>query len=207
MDALNSMTMFDTLLMILISIILIVGVYQFYFFPQNHPLKEPRELSTKADDKIPFIPSWAWLYSGLYYPMIISLVFSINSFQQYVYIAVNFLLLAFIQILLFTFYPVVTPARWRDFSDDSVKSRKFLKYIQSFDAPTNCFPSMHVSVAMMTSLHMINNGAASHPVVVAAIWLFPVFIAISCLLTKQHYIVDTIVGALLGAFVFWLYVV
>ena len=64
MDALNSMTMFDTLLMILISIILIVGVYQFYFFPQNHPLKEPRELSTKADDKIPFIPDYIFHCAG-----------------------------------------------------------------------------------------------------------------------------------------------
>ena len=201
------MTTLDTLLMILISIILIVGVYQFYFFPQNHPFKEPRELSTRVDDKIPFFPSWACLYSGLYYPMIIGLVFSISSFQQYVYIAANFLLLAFIQILFFTFYPIVTPARWRNFSDDSAKSRKFLKYVQSFDAATNCFPSMHVSVATMTSLHMINNGAASHPAVVTAIWSFPVLIAISCLFTKQHYIVDVIFGALLGTFVFWLYVV
>jgi membrane-associated phospholipid phosphatase len=54
---------------------------------------------------------------------------------------------------------------------------------------------------------MINNGAASHPGIVAAIWSFPVFIAISCLFTKQHYIVDTIFGALLGAFVFWVYIV
>jgi len=200
------MTTLDTLLLIFISIILIVGVYQFYFFPQNHPFKEPRELSTRVDDKIPFIPSWAWLYSGLYYPMVIGLVFSINSFQQFAYIAANFLLLAFIQILFFTFYPIVTPARWRDFSENSGKSQKFLKYVQSFDAATNCFPSMHVSVAMMTSLHMINNGAASHPAIVVAIWSFPVFITISCLLTKQHYIVDTIFGALLGAFVFWIYV-
>ncbi len=201
------MTTLDTLLLIFISIILIVGVYQFYFFPQNHPFKEPRELGTRLDDKIPFIPSWAWLYSGLYYPVIIGLVFSISSFQQYVYVAANFLLLAFIQILFFTFYPIVTPTRWRDFGEDSKKSRKFLKFVQSFDAATNCFPSMHVSVAMLTSLHMINNGAASHPSIVAAIWSFPLFIAISCLFTKQHYIVDTIVGALLGGFVFWIYIV
>jgi len=200
------MTTLDTLLMLLISIILIVGVYQFYFFPQNHPLKEPRELSTKIDDKIPFVPSWAWLYGGLYYPMVISLVFSINNFQQYVYIAANFLLLAFIQILFFTFYPIMTPARWRDYSQNSGKPQKFLKYVQSFDAATNCFPSMHVSVAMMTSLHMINNGAVEHPVAVGLVWSFPVFIAVSCLLTKQHYIIDTIFGALLGAFVFWIYV-
>jgi len=201
------MTTIDTLLMMLISIILIVGVYQLYFFPQKHPFKEPRELNTRVDDKIPFVPSWVWLYSGLYYPMIIGLVFSISSFQQFAYIAANFLLLTFIQILFFTFYPITTPARWRDFGKSSGKSQKFLKYVQSFDAATNCFPSMHVSVAMMTSLHMVNNGAALHQGIVAAIWSFPVLIAISCLLTKQHYIVDTIFGALLGTFVFWIYIV
>lgn len=201
------MTILDVLLMMLVTIILIVGVYQFYFFPQNHPFKAPIEFSTTIDDKIPFISNWAWVYSGLYYPIIVSLVFSITSFQQYIYIATNFLLLAFIQILFFTFFPVVTPARWREFGNNSKKSQKFLKFVQSFDAATNCFPSMHVSVAVMTSLHIINNGAVEQSWAVGAVWSFPLFIALSCLFTKQHYIVDTIFGALLGGFVFWIYIV
>ena len=201
------MNTLDILIMMLMTVVLIVGVYQFYFFPQKHPFKAPIELPTKLDDKIPFVPCWAWVYSGLYYPMIIGLVFSINSFQQYFYIAANFLLLAFIQILFFTFYPIVTPERWRESAAISSKSQQFLKFVQSFDAATNCFPSMHVSVATLTSLHMLNNLEFLHPAVVSAVWSFPLIIALSCLFTKQHYIVDTLFGALLGCFVFWIFLV
>lgn len=33
----------------------------------------------------------------------------------------------------------------------------------------------------------------------------PVLIAISCIFTKQHYLIDLPAGAALGAFAYWLY--
>jgi membrane-associated phospholipid phosphatase len=71
--------------------------------------------------------------------------------------------------------------------------------VWSFDKLRNSMPSMHVSVAMMTDL-TIGRQWPQIGVVCAA---FPLLIAISALKTKQHYVVDVIPGAALGALVFW----
>jgi membrane-associated phospholipid phosphatase len=63
--------------------------------------------------------------------------------------------------------------------------------VQRFDARSNSFPSMHVSVAMLTSLHLL-------PHLGTAAFAFPTLIALSCVFTKQHYVVDLPAGALLG---------
>ena len=58
---------------------------------------------------------------------------------------------------------------------------------------------MHTSVAMLTALHLYDrHGMAS--------FAFPVLIGLSCLFTKQHYIVDIPAGAALGWLAHALYV-
>jgi membrane-associated phospholipid phosphatase len=103
----------------------------------------------------------------------------------------SFFILLGMQMAFFLLFPVETPERWRDLSQGGGPSKKFLRFVQKFDAPSNCFPSMHVSVAMLTALHA---KASLGPVAFA----FPVLIAISCLFTKQHYIVDLPFGAVVG---------
>ena len=70
--------------------------------------------------------------------------------------------------------------------------------MQHFDASSNCFPSLHVSVATLAAC--LAFGEVGWAVV-----LFPVLIAVSCVFTKQHYLIDLPIGALLGLFVFLLY--
>ena len=77
-------------------------------------------------------------------------------------------------------------------------SERFLALVQKFDAPTNSFPSMHTSVAMLTALHLA-------PHVGAAAFAFPLLIALSCLFTKQHYLIDLPAGAVLGWWTFAAY--
>lgn len=50
---------------------------------------------------------------------------------------------------------------------------------------------MHTSVAMLTALYL-------SPHVGPAAFAFPVAIGLSCLFTKQHYLVDLPAGAALG---------
>lgn len=70
--------------------------------------------------------------------------------------------------------------------------------MQHFDASSNRFPSLHVSVATLAAC--LAFGEVGWAVV-----LFPVLIAVSCVFTKQHYLIDLPIGALLGLFVFLLY--
>jgi membrane-associated phospholipid phosphatase len=199
------MPLFGYAVNLCIAIVLIIGGYQFYFFVQRRHWREPIEFKTHADDKIPFRPQWIWVYSGLYYPVIIFLVFTMRSFAQFNYTAFNFLLLLAMQVTVFYVFPVRTPERWRSYDVTSSPSARFLGFVQKYDGRPNSFPSMHVSVAMLTSLHLYQNIAQDVGPYAYLSFLFPVLIATSSLYTKQHYVVDLLPGVMLGYANFELY--
>jgi membrane-associated phospholipid phosphatase len=172
-------------------VFLIFGVYQFYFWCQRHPAGAVRSFSWPVDEWIPYRPRWAWIYSFLYYPAIVVLNWTVTSPRHFNHLAMSFFILLLGQMAFFVLYPVETPAHWRSLNKGRSRSEKFLLFVRRFDAPSNCFPSMHVSVAMLTALH-------AQPMLGPWVFLFPALIALSCLFTKQHYLVDLPAGAALG---------
>ena len=192
------MTAVDYMVNLVLSGILIVGAYQFYFFTQRHPLRAAREFHFAFDEKIPFVPWWSWIYSFLYYPAILYLNWVVTDARQFTMLAFSFLMLLFMQMLFFWLVPVSTQARWRNINTGKTASERFLLLVQKFDQSSNCFPSMHVSVAMLTALHAV-------PSLGIVAYAFPVLIALSCLFTKQHYFIDLPAGALLGWLAYRLY--
>lgn len=180
-----------------LSVFLIVGVYQFYFWCQRNHATEPRELRLPIDDMIPYRPNWVWVYSFLYYPVILLLNWSVESSRQFNYVALSFVILLMAQMVFFVFFPVSTPEEWRC-SEGRNRSERFLLFVQSMDARSNSFPSMHMSVATLTALHLYARYG---------IWasIFPLLIALSCLFTKQHYLIDLPAGVALGWIAFGLY--
>jgi membrane-associated phospholipid phosphatase len=177
---------------LVLSVFLIVGVYQFYFWCQTNPLSiKMRFLHLPVDDRIPYRPEWVWIYSFLYYPIILLVDLTATSSRQFLYIAMSYILLLVAQMSLFVLFPVRTPVEWRARNQGRTRSERFLAFVQRFDAPSNSFPSMHTSVAIMTALHL---QSALGPIIFA----FPLLIALSCLYTKQHYVVDVPGGAVLG---------
>ena len=188
----------DRLVQLVISAFLIVGVYQFYFWCQRNHLTAPREFRLPIDDRIPYRPRWVWIYSFLYYPVIVAINWTVTSPRQFLYVAISYMLLLGFQMVFFVFLPVATPAEWRTCVAGRGRSEKFLAFVQSFDGRSNSFPSMHTSVATLTAMHLY---PCFGPMVIG----FPVLIGLSCLFTKQHYIVDLPAGALLGWLVFKLF--
>ena len=176
---------------LVLSVLLIVGVYQFYFWCQRNHLAAPRELRLRFDDWIPYWPSWVWIYSCIYYPLILYLNFVMESPRHFTHVAVSYMLLLGLQMAFFVLFPVTTPEHWRSFNRQRTLSERFLALVQRFDARSNSFPSMHVSVAMLTSLHLL-------PYLGVLSFAFPLLIALSCLFTKQHYLLDLPAGAALG---------
>jgi len=181
----------DYLIHLTLSVFLIVGVYQFYFWCQRNYVLEPRQLKLRIDEHIPYWPSWVWIYSCIYYPLILYLNFVLRTPQEFTHVAASFILLLLLQMTFFVLFPVATPEHWRDYNQERSLSERFLALVQRFDARTNSFPSMHVSVAMLTALHL-------QPHMGAGAFAFPVLIALSCLFTKQHYLIDLPAGAALG---------
>ena len=192
------MTASDYLIQLTLSVFLIVGVYQFYFWCQRNALSEPRQLRFAVDDMIPYRPSWVWIYSFLYYPVILYTNLVIQSPREFTHLAMSFLLLLVLQMAVFISFPVVTPEEWRSECVPKTRSERFLRFVQRLDARSNSFPSMHTSVATLTALHL-------HSSLGPVAWLFPLLIGLSCLFTKQHYVIDLPAGAGLGALTFWIY--
>jgi membrane-associated phospholipid phosphatase len=188
----------DYVIDLILSVMLIVGVYQFYFWCQRNPFGPTRELITPLDERIPYRPGWVWVYSGLYYPLILYLNAVIDSPRHFTHVAASYLLLLTAQMACFVLFPVSTPAHWRAYNQSRGLSERVLAIVQRFDARSNSFPSMHVSVATLTALHL-------QPFLGAAAFAFPMLVALSCLFTKQHYLIDLPPGAILGWSVYRLY--
>lgn len=175
---------------IVLSVFLIFGVYQFYFFTQRH-CRRPISLWTPLDDIIPFRPAWVWIYSGLYYPIIVYVNLAMMSAHQFTHVAMSYIVLLFLQMLCFLALPVATPDAWRRFDRRASLSHRFLALVHHFDETSNCFPSMHTSVAVLTGFHLVAT-------IGAWAWVFPIIISISCLFTKQHFLADLPAGAAVG---------
>jgi membrane-associated phospholipid phosphatase len=181
----------DYVIQFLMTVFLIFGGYQFYFWCQRNPLTETRRLETPWDERIPFWPSWTWVYGFLYYPAIAYLNWTVSSPRHFNHVVMSFFVLLALQMIFFVLFPVETPPHWRAINRGRSLAERLLRFMHRFDAPSNCFPSMHVSVATLTALH-------AHASLGAAALLFPVLIALSCVFTKQHYVADLPAGAGLG---------
>lgn len=193
----------DYVVYILMSVFLIVGVYQFYFWTQNHPIKQARSLECKLDACFKLKPRWVWIYSGLYYPVIVMVIATVGNMREFNYMAMSYFILLFMQMVCFMAFPVATPQAWRDDVPDDTHSGKMLKLVQYFDKPDNCFPSMHVSVATLTALHFMASPLHLGYLPLA----FPILIGLSALYTKQHYIADLLPGAVLGWVAYQVYAI
>ncbi len=186
------------------TVVLIIGGYQFYFWAQRRRWFEPRYLETRFDALVSYDPRWVWVYSALYYPMIVLAAFSMPTWQAYGYATGCYLFLLAVQVCFFLFVPVAIPAEWRTNWRgpwEGTWSQRFLDLVWSFDKLRNSMPSMHVSVATVTDLMIWHEWPTAGHIGVA----FPILIAASALKTKQHYVVDVVPGAALGGLVFWIW--
>lgn len=181
----------DYMIHLTLSVFLIVGVYQFYFWCQRNALSPARELRLPLDDRIPYWPVWVWIYSFLYYPAILYTNWVVESPREFTHMVTSYLLLLGFQMAFFLVFPVVTPEGWRAINRQRGSSERFLAFVQRLDARSNSFPSMHTSVAMLTALHL-------YPSLGGWALTLPVLIGLSCLFTKQHYLLDVPAGAALG---------
>jgi membrane-associated phospholipid phosphatase len=176
----------------------VAGGYQLYFWVQrNQSGRRPVCLKIAFDDRIPFIPQWIWLYSFLYYLVIGLTVVSIRDLGEGVHIIFGGLLLLLSGSVIFYFYPTYVPHRFRRFKANTPSTR-YLAFVQSMDNTRNAFPSMHCALATYVGLVVMELPSVG-------VWvgsLYIGFIGASCLLVKQHVIVDTIAGVALGMLAF-----
>lgn len=194
----------DYVVCLVSAVVMIIGGYQFYFYVQRHHIREARQFGTRFDDMVPFWPAWVWIYTVLYYPVTLALVFTQASYEAFSKTAFSFLVLLAMQFTVFYLLPVQVPDRWRAYDVNGSWSLRMLAFVQHFDKLENSIPSMHVSVATLTAIHLQGGLAMQLGPYVSVVYMFPVLIALSAIFTKQHYLADLLPGAVFGAAAWWL---
>jgi|TARA_B110000196_G_scaffold221543_1_gene190632 hypothetical protein len=190
--SLQEYVVFSTLVAIVVT-----GCYQLFFWVQRNNFQfKTRCFVTSWDAKIPFWPSWVWIYSFLYYIVIGFVVASIQSMAEGVYLIFGAIMLLLSQVAFFYLFPSTVPPEFRQY-ESNTWATKFLRFVQGKDNGRNCMPSMHCSVAMYVSLVL-------SPTIGNYAWTFVGLIAVSCLLVKQHQIADILPGIGLGYIVWYL---
>jgi membrane-associated phospholipid phosphatase len=187
-------TPFEHAIVAFVAFIVILGFYEAYFIFQRLTLSRYRSLETVFDGWFPYQPSWVWVYSFFYYGVLISLVFTLKSYADFVLTTVSYIFLLVLQLSIFAALPVSTPLGWRHRGAPRSVSERLLMFVQRIDANSNCFPSMHTSVAILTALHLHRH--TSIPLLLALI--YPLLIGLSALFTKQHFFLDVVAACVVG---------
>lgn len=178
----------DYYIMCLLLIFLVTGGYQLYFWSQKAYIGQVSEIQETWLDTI--IPKWipaVYVYNFLYYIGFGLVVVSFTSYAQFVHAIVAGIGLLLTHVILFVLFPTKLP----DTSRSQDTPNKYLQLTQKYDSLHNAFPSAHVSISIL--VYFLVRGVFGE-------WalLFPILITLSCLLTKQHYVIDCLGGALLG---------
>ena len=186
----------NTLIHVVLGTVLFLGGYQPYFWCQRQTLRRSTVFASwwsLLDKKIPLCPTWIWFYTIFYYPVIVLTVsFAGKTHEQFIMIAISYMIMLAAMCLTYLVLPVTTPPDWRKPVTGNSLSERMLVFVRAVDGSNNCFPSGHAAVTVITAYHM----ASLLGPLPAALWALSIHL--SCVLCKQHYLVDLFAGAGLG---------
>ena len=175
-----------------------VAVLLGLYLPVNHltarrePLLDP---ATRIDDWVPFVPAWMGLYGLLYAYLLLPAVLPIER-RGFRAVARAYAVTAVVSFVVFLVAPVHKLDRPVDL-DTSRFWEWLLALTHWIDTPSNCLPSLHVSLSLLVSLILTSAAPASGLVVVPC----GLLIGISTLFVKQHWWADVWTGWLLALLV------
>jgi membrane-associated phospholipid phosphatase len=144
------------------------------------------------DRTIPLIPAWALVYGALYLFLIVLPVFIVREQEHIRRTFLAYLAVWITAYIIFLTYPTVAPR------PDKVIGTGFanwgLRFLYEVDPPYNCFPSLHVAHSFVSALtcYAVNRRVGILATVAASL------VALSTLLTKQHYVLDVAAGVALA---------
>lgn len=169
----------------------------------NHFLLFPVHLLpfTRLDQAIPFIPETVWIYNSDLFLFLFAYGFckDMASASRYLY---SFLAVLIVSVVVFFFWPTVYP---RDlFPLPQVLdpyTAKVFNHLRSVDAPSNCLPSLHVSVSYLSAFIYLDKQREKFPFFLG----WATLVSLSTLTTKQHYIADVLTGLALAILVHFIF--
>ena len=157
-----------------------------------------RELFTPIDREIPFVAHSVWIYLWAL-PAALSPLFVVRSRRLLHRTAVAFAVVMAVSLCFFTFVPVSSVFLRVDRArlDVSRPSEWLVALIYTIDPPTNCFPSLHVSITSLAAFAVWK----ANRVYGALALLAAALVGISVCTVKQHFVLDAVAGLSLAAIV------
>lgn len=178
----------------------LLGWLIIYFFVNRLQVEPDRclDMGLPIDRKIPFVPFFALVYFSTYIFVILPFLV-LSDARQFYWMLVSFSSISVISSLIHAIVPSKIE-RVEQVKAAGV-SGKLLNLFQMTCKPYGNFPSMHVglSVPVVVAIFITFGAAAGS---MALVWA--ILIAISTLLTKQHYILDVLAGFAAGLIIFGL---
>jgi membrane-associated phospholipid phosphatase len=153
-------------------------------------VKKPHMLSSKIDDKIPFIPVFIFPYVSWYFVMIsLPFILFYNSIQTYALYIMSLLMVLVISGIVYLVYPTTF---YRPEPKGAGFSVKVVKLIYANDKKIlSCMPSLHCSLSMLFILAAATADGLSLVFKITLIVL-SFLIILSTVLVKQHVLIDVV---------------
>lgn len=176
------------------SMVLLLALVPLYILiPEFLPPRTRHVPELALDRALPLIASWAVVYGALYLFLILLPVFVVRQ-DELIRRTVYAYLLIWITSYIFFFvvYPTAAPRPAKVIGEGFAVWG--LRALYSLDPPYNCFPSLHVAHSCVSALAC---GRVHRRLGMIAT-ICAIFVAVSTVFTKQHYVLDVIAGAFLA---------
>jgi membrane-associated phospholipid phosphatase len=142
---------------------------------------------TRIDLTVPLVPSSVWVYVSWYLATGAVLFGGRDTFRQgWLAYAIAFA----VCIVLYLVWPITIE---RPSLEGTQVAERLVRAVYGADIPVNLFPSFHAAVAAVL-LRLRPAGRVS--TVLVTLWT--VLLSASCVLLKQHYVLDVLGGLALG---------
>jgi membrane-associated phospholipid phosphatase len=164
------------------------------FSPQYLPM-------SWVDSMIPFLPYTVWIYLSEYIFFVAVYVTckDMVNLNKYFY---SYLGLYAISISIFWIWPTTYPRELFPLPTSLNDLTYFaFKTLRETDTPANCCPSLHVSSVYLSSFLFLDEQREKFPF----FFLWATAIALTTLTTKQHYIIDVIIGFSMAVAYYWIF--
>jgi membrane-associated phospholipid phosphatase len=176
-----------------IPMVVLVALVPFYIFiAAQIPGRAVHMPALAWDRAVPFQPIWSLLYGAPYVFLILLPVFVVRHDELLRRTVLAYLTVWITAYVCFIVYPTVAP-RPVHLSGDGFAVWG-LRILYDADPPYNCFPSLHVAHSFVSALACYRVHRALGVAAAGCASL----VALSTLFTKQHYVADVVVGALMA---------
>lgn len=178
-----------------VAVLMYLASNHYHFFtPQLLPMYW-------IDTVVPFLPNSVWIYISEYvfFAVVYVTCKDMVNLNKYFY---SFLVLQLTSVLIFFVWPTTYPRELFPLPDDlNAFTYYAFSTLRMTDTPANCCPSLHVSSVYLSAFIFLDDQRKKFPF----FFIWGTAIALSTLTTKQHYLIDVVMGFLMAVSTYWIF--